>query len=115
MCSEAVSRRAKPPAHAVPDSAAPDSTVTERAVPDPASGPAGGKGPDSYVPKPRFEYQAPSMLAQYKYLAIAFVLVIIAATVYLARAPHKPLTIEPPPPPPVYIEPLPERPAPGAR
>jgi hypothetical protein len=55
------------------------------------------------------------MLAQYKYLAIAFVLVIIAATVYLARAPHKPLTIEPPPPPPVYIEAIPERPAPGAR
>jgi len=52
------------------------------------------------------------MLAQYKYLAIAFILVIIAATVYLARAPHKPLTIEPPP---VYIEPLQERPAPSTR
>jgi hypothetical protein len=84
--------------------------VPDRAVPDPASGPAGGKGPDSYVPKPRFDYQAPSMLAQYKYLAIVFVLVLIAAAVYLARAPHKPLTIEPPP---VYIEPIPERPAPS--
>jgi hypothetical protein len=52
------------------------------------------------------------MLAQYKYLAIAFVLVIIAATVYLARAPHKPLTIEPPL---VYIEAIPERPAPSTR
>jgi hypothetical protein len=86
----------------VPDPAAPDP-----AAPDPASGPAGGKGPDSYVPKPRFDYQAPSLLAQYKYLAIVFVLVLIAAAVYLARAPHKPLTIEPPP---VYVEPLPERP-----
>jgi hypothetical protein len=52
------------------------------------------------------------MLSQYKYLAIVFVLVLIAAAVYLARAPHKPLTIEPPP---VYIEPLPERPAPATR
>jgi hypothetical protein len=41
--------------------------------------------------------------------------VIIAAAVYLARAPHKPLTIEPPPPPPVYIEAIPERPAPSTR
>jgi hypothetical protein len=47
------------------------------------------------------------MLAQYKYLALAFLLVLIAAAVYLARTPHKPLTIEPPP---VYVEPLPERP-----
>jgi hypothetical protein len=50
------------------------------------------------------------MFAQYKYLAIVFVLLIVAAGVYLARAPHKPLTIAPPPPPPVYIEALPERP-----
>jgi len=82
---------------------------------DPTPGPGGGKGPSSYVPKPRFEYKAPSLLAQYKYLAIAFALVIIAASVYLVKAPHKPLTIEPPPPPPVYIEPLPERPASNPR
>jgi hypothetical protein len=88
----------------------PDPAVPDRAVPESASGPAGGKGPDSYVQKPRFDYQAPSILAQYKYLAIVFVLVLIAAAVYLARAPHKPLTIEPPP---VYVEPLPERPAPS--
>jgi hypothetical protein len=98
------------PERAVPDRAVPDLAMPERAVPDPASGPAGGKGPDSYVPKPRFDYQAPSVLAQYKYLAIVFVLMLIAAAVYLARAPHKPLTIEPPP---VYVEPLPERPAPS--
>jgi hypothetical protein len=61
-------------------------------------------GPNSYVPKPRFEYKAPSILAEHKYLAIIFVLAIVAATLYLFRAPHKPLTIEPPP---VYIEPLP--------
>ena len=78
-----------------------------RAVLEPTPGPGGGKGPDSYVPKPRFEYKAPSLLAQHKYLAIVFVLVLIAAAVYLVRAPHKPLTIEPPP---VYVEPIPERP-----
>jgi len=94
----------------MPEREVPEREVPERAVPDPASGPAGGKGPDSYVPKPLFDYQAPSMLAQYKYLAIVFVLVLIAAGVYLARAPHKPLTIEPPP---VYVEPIPERPAPS--
>jgi hypothetical protein len=98
MYSKADSQPAKPPAPAVPD---------------PAPNPSDGRGPDSYVPKPRFEYKAPSVLAQYKYLAIIFGLVIIAAAVYLARAPHKPLTIEPPPPPPIYIEPIPERPAPS--
>jgi len=85
-------------------------------VPDPApgQGPGGGKGPDSYVPEPRFEYKAPSIIAEHKYLAVIFVLAIMAATVYLIRAPHKPLTIEPPPPPPVYIEPIPQRPAPDS-
>lgn len=76
---------------------------------DPAPGPAGGKGPDSFVPKPQFEYKAPSMLEEHKYLAILFIFAIIAASVYLIRAPHKPIKIEPPPPPPVYVEPLPQR------
>jgi len=75
---------------------------------DPTPGPGSGKGPNSYVPKPRFEYKAPSIIAEHKYLAIIFVLAITAASVYLFRAPHKPLTIEPPP---VYVEPIPERPA----
>jgi hypothetical protein len=70
-----------------------------------------GNGPDGYVPKPRFEYKAPSIIAEHKYLAIIFVLAIVATSVYLFKAPHKPLTIEPPPPPPVYIETIPERPA----
>jgi hypothetical protein len=35
-----------------------------------------------------------------------FVLLIVAGAVYLIRAPHKPLTIEPPP---VYIEPIPAK------
>jgi len=48
------------------------------------------------------------VLADYKYLAIAFLLAIVAGTVYLIRAPRKPLTIEPPPAPPVYVVPLPE-------
>jgi len=79
-------------------------------VPDPRPL-KGGNGPNTYVPKPRFEYKAPSIIAEHKYLAVVFVLAIIAATVYLVRAPHKPLTIEPPPPPPIYIETIPERPA----
>ena len=84
-----------------------------RAVPEPTPNFSDGKGPNSYVPKPRFEYKAPSMFAEHKVLAILFVLAIVAASVYLIRAPHKPRTIEPPPPPssaPVYIEPIPERP-----
>jgi len=80
-------------------------------VPDPAPGPGGGQGPNSYNPKPRFEYKRPSILAEHKYLAILFVLVILAATVYLFRAPRKPLKLDPPPPPPVYIEPIPQQPA----
>jgi hypothetical protein len=75
-------------------------------VPDPHPNPKGGEGPNSYVPKPRFEYKSPSIIAEHKYLAIIFVLAIIAASVYLVRAPHRPLTIEPAPPPPVYIEPI---------
>ncbi len=59
--------------------------------------------PNGFVPKPRYEYTRPSMLAEHKYLAIAFLAVIIAAAVYLIRAPRKPLTIEPPP---VYVEPI---------
>ncbi|HXI47042.1 MAG TPA: hypothetical protein VNH39_00540 [Steroidobacteraceae bacterium] len=82
-------------------------------MPDPAPNPSGGKGPNSYVPKPQFEYKAPSIIAEHKYLAIIFVLAIVAASVYLIRAPHKPLTIEPPPPPPVYIEPI-AQPAPDS-
>jgi hypothetical protein len=80
-------------------------------VPDPRRNLKAGDGPDSYVPKPRFEYKAPSILAEHKYLAIIFVLAVVAASVYLFRAPHKPLNIEPPPPPPIYVEPIPERPA----
>jgi hypothetical protein len=82
-------------------------------VPDPGPNLSGGKGPNSYIPKPRFEYKAPSIIAQHKYLAIIFVLAIVAASVYLIKAPHKPLTIEPPPPPPVYIEPI-QQPAPDS-
>ena len=79
-----------------------------RAVPDPLPNSKGGDGPDSYVPKPQFGYKAPSIIAEHKYLAIIFVLAIVAASVYLFKAPHKPLKIEPPP---VYIETIPERPA----
>ena len=78
---------------------------------DSTPGPGGlDKGPNSYAPKPQFEYRAPSILWEHRYLAIIFVVVILVATVLLFRAPHKPLTIEPPP---VYVEPIPERPVPN--
>jgi hypothetical protein len=82
-------------------------------VPDPRPNLSGGDGPNRYVPKPRFEYKAPSIIAEHRYLAIIFVLAIVAASMYLFRAPHKPLTIEPPPP--IYVEPIPERPAADSR
>jgi hypothetical protein len=104
MCSKAGSRRATPPVRAVPD-------VTPNPGDGTSGGPAGGKGPNSFVPRPRFEYKAPSMFAEHRYLAILFVLVIIAGAVYLIRLPRKPIKIDPLPPPPVYIEPIPERPA----
>ncbi len=79
---------------------------------DPTSGPGGEIGPDRYAPKPRFEYRAPSLLWEHRYLAVIFALALIAATAWLYRAPHKPLKIEPPP---VYVEPIPERSASSAR
>ena len=72
---------------------------------DPAPEPGAVQGPSSYTPKPQFEYKAPSILWEHRYLAIFFIIVIIAATVFLYLAPHKRLTIEPPP---VYVEPIPE-------
>jgi hypothetical protein len=81
-------------------------------VAEPTPGPGGERGPNSYAPKPRFEYRAPSFLWEHRYLAIIFVLALTVATVWLFRAPHKQLTIEPPP---VYVEPIPERPASSAQ
>lgn len=85
---------------------------------DPAPGPAGGKGPNSYAPKPRFEYRAPSFLWVHRYLLIAFALALIVATVLLFRAPHRQyrgLTIHAPPASePIYVEPIPEQPASSA-
>jgi hypothetical protein len=75
-------------------------------------GPGRDRGPNSYAPKPRFEYRAPSLLWEHRYLLIVFALALIVATVLLFRAPHKQLTIEPPP---VYVEPLPEHPASSAQ
>ena len=85
---------------------------------DPTPGPGDERGPNSYPLKPRFEYRAPSFLWEHRYLLIAFVLAIIVAlagVVYLIRAPHKPMKIEPPAPPPVYVEPIPARPASSAQ
>jgi hypothetical protein len=84
-------------------------------VADPAHGPESGKGLSLFTPKAKFEYKPPSLLWEYRYLAIFFAILIIAGSVYLFRA--KPLKIQPPPPSssPVYVEPIPERPASSAR
>lgn len=86
---------------------------------DSTPGPGLDKGPNSYAPKPQFEYRAPSILWEHRYLAIIFVVVILVATMLLFRVPHRQyrgLTIPPPPSSePVYVEPIPERPVPSAR
>ena len=87
-------------------------------MPDPAPGPENGKGLSLFTPKPKFEYKAPSLLWEYRYLAIFFVIAIIAGSVYIFRAPHKAPEVEPTATPssePVYIEPIPERPPSSAR
>jgi hypothetical protein len=65
--------------------------------------------PKGFVPRPIIEYKPRSLLADYKYLAIVFALLIIAGSWYLIKAPHKPQVSEPAAPPPVYIEPIPEK------
>ena len=86
-------------------------------MPDPTPGPENGKGLSLFTPKPKFEYKAPSLLWEYRYLAIFFVIAIVAGSVYIFRAPHKAPEVAPPPPSssPVYIEPIPERPPSSAR
>jgi hypothetical protein len=84
-------------------------------VSEPPLGPAGGQGPNSFAPKPRYEYKAPSIFWEYRYLLIVAIIVALAGVVYLIRAPHKPMKIEPPAPPPVYVEPIPARPASSAQ
>jgi hypothetical protein len=51
------------------------------------------------------DYKPPSLLAEHKYLAIVFLLAIIAASLYLLRAPREPRKIALPPSP-VYVEPV---------
>jgi hypothetical protein len=88
-------------------------------VAEPAPGPGGDKGPSSYVPKPRFEYRAPSFLWEHRYLLIIFALTLVVATLLLFRAPHRQyrgLTIHAPASSePIYVEPIPEQPASSAR
>jgi hypothetical protein len=86
-------------------------------VAEPTPGPGGDQGPNSYAPKPRFEYRAPSFLWEHRYLLVIFALALIITTVLLFRAPHRQLVIEPPP---VYVDPIPdqrvpERPASSAQ
>ncbi|HMD28479.1 MAG TPA: hypothetical protein VKH13_07920 [Steroidobacteraceae bacterium] len=61
--------------------------------------------PNRHVPKPWIEHKPRSLLAEHKYLALAFLLVIIAVLVYVFGAPRAPAKIAPPPAP-VYVEPL---------
>ena len=63
------------------------------------------QGPNTFAPKPRFGYEAPGVLSRYRWLALAFLAVILAASIYLYKAPRKPLTITPSAEP-VYVEPL---------
>ncbi len=51
------------------------------------------------------EYKPPSLLAEHKYLALVFLLAIIAASAYLLRAPREPRRSTQPPAP-VYVEPI---------
>ena len=62
--------------------------------------------PNGFVPRPRFDYKPRSLLADYKYLALVFLLLLIAGALYLIKAPHKQMVIEPPP---VYIEAIPAK------
>lgn len=64
--------------------------------------------PSGFVPRPIIEYKPRSLLADYKYLAIVFVLLIIAGSVYLFTVPHKPQAFAPAATP-VYIEPIAEK------
>jgi hypothetical protein len=68
------------------------------------------QGPNTFAPAPRFGYEAPSVLSRYKVLAIVFLLLIVAASIYMIKAPRKPLAIAPSPEP-VYVEPLSDKPA----
>jgi hypothetical protein len=52
-----------------------------------------------------YEYKPPSVPAQYKLLAVAFVLVVVGVTVYFIKLPRTPLVI-PPPPLTIYVEPV---------
>jgi hypothetical protein len=84
-------------------------------VSEPPLGPAGGRGPNSFVPKPRFEYKAPSLFSEHRYLLMVFIIALLAGWLYLIKAPHKQLKIDPPAPPPVYVEPIRARPASNAQ
>jgi hypothetical protein len=61
--------------------------------------------PNRHVPKPWIEHKPRSLLAEHKYLALAFLLAIIAVLLYVFRAPHEPRKIALPPAP-VYVEPI---------
>jgi hypothetical protein len=66
--------------------------------------------PNTFSPAPLFGYEAPGVLSRYKWLAIAFLVLVVAGSVWLYRAPHKPMDIKPgpatPSAEPVYVEPL---------
>jgi hypothetical protein len=69
-----------------------------------------GEDPNGYPdPGSLFKYKPPSLLAQYKGLAIAFVIVLIATAVYFYKLPRTPVYF-PPPTVEIYVEPIPKGP-----
>ncbi len=70
-----------------------------------------GENPNGYPdPGALHEYKPPSMLAQHRGLAIAFVIVLLAVAVYFYKLPRTPVYF-PPPTQAIYIEPIAPTPA----
>jgi hypothetical protein len=67
-------------------------------------GPLGDKT-GGYVPRPTmYEYKPPSLLAQYKWLALVFAVIVIVFAAYCIKKPRAAPRV--PPAPQVYIEPI---------
>jgi len=59
------------------------------------------------VPAEAYVYKPPSMLAQYKGLAVVFAIVCLALAVYCFKAPHG-SRYTPPPKQPIYVDTVPQ-------
>jgi hypothetical protein len=103
--------------------------LADTAAPDPASRPVGPPpSPDAYrqsnpYEPPPADYKAPSLLAEHKGLAIAFIVALLGFALYCWKAPHRSVALEPPAAPgaavksapnatsqaPIYIETVPDK------